>query len=67
MRLLTIAEAAAEARVSERLLREQIKLGCGPRVTRPGGAPTGRVLVREDCLEQWIDQRTEPAPAKAAE
>ncbi|BBX33939.1 helix-turn-helix transcriptional regulator [Mycolicibacterium mageritense] len=61
----TVSEAAAVAGISKRHLEDQISEGNGPAVTRIGR----RVLIRDDRLQDWIDQRTEtvdrpPTPAQ---
>ncbi|MDQ2801966.1 MAG: helix-turn-helix domain-containing protein [Pseudomonadota bacterium] len=61
MRLLTAAEAAAQARISVQLLKQQIADGTGPAVTRLGRGHS-RIFVPQDALEEWIRQRTTPAP-----
>ena len=52
--LLTGDEAAERARISARLLDQQIAAGTGPIVTRIGR----RVLVRSDALQQWMERCT---------
>ncbi len=61
MRLLTAAEAAAQARISVQLLKQQISDGTGPAVTRLGRGHS-RIFVQEQALEAWIRQRTTPTP-----
>jgi hypothetical protein len=57
MQLLTLPEAAQQARISSRLLRQQILNGEGPQVTRLGSG-RGRILIRRECLEAWIIAKT---------
>ena len=57
MQLLTVQEAAAKARTSIRLLRQQIAEGQKPAVTRLGRGRS-RILIHEHCLEDWIRSRT---------
>lgn len=56
--LLNKREAAARARISERTLDRILAAGDGPVVTRIAG----RVLIREDYLDAWIERCTETLP-----
>lgn len=56
-RLLSVAEAAKIAGISQRLLREQIAIGRGPAPTRVGRG-SQRYLIRDDLLYQWLSDRT---------
>jgi hypothetical protein len=60
--LLTKREAAKHARVSERPFDRVLASGAGPATTGIGG---GRVLIREDHLNAWIERCTE-APCREA-
>jgi len=57
MQLLTMREAAEKVRVSTSTLKQRIAEGQGPAVTRLGRGKS-RILIREDCLEEWIRART---------
>jgi excisionase family DNA binding protein len=59
--ILTRDEAAKKARISTRYLDQQIAKGAGPAITRIGG----RVLVRTDALQDWLDQCTGPARSES--
>lgn len=60
--LLNKREASQRARVSERTFDRVLASGDGPTVTRIGG----RVLIREDHLDIWIERCAEPPIQKAA-
>lgn len=66
MTLLTAKEAAERGRMSAARFKRLIAAGVGPAVTRLGEGHS-RILVREDALEAWIAQRTEPPSASASE
>lgn len=53
--LLTKREAAACARVSERTFERVLAGDTGPAITRIGG----RVLIRKDHLNAWIERCTQ--------
>ena len=55
-------EAASQARVSVQLLKRAISEGDGPAATRLGHGHS-RIMIRQDCLEEWIARRTVPPRA----
>ncbi len=55
LELLTLREVATKARIGRTTLAEMLARGDGPRVTRIGG----RVFVRADRLDDWIESCTE--------
>ena len=63
LELLTLKEAAAKARVGLSTLNVMLARGEGPALTRIGG----RVFVRADRFDAWVEERTEvgrgPAPS----
>ena len=60
-RLLTLAEAAERLRRSEAQLRWMRHNRSGP----PSALIAGRVMYREDLLEEWIQQQFDAAKASA--
>ncbi|MFT8945550.1 MAG: helix-turn-helix domain-containing protein [Acetobacter aceti] len=50
LKLLSINEAADQARVTSRTMRRYIAENIGPRVTRVGG----RVFIQEQHFRNWI-------------
>jgi predicted DNA-binding transcriptional regulator AlpA len=60
--LLNKREATKRARVSERTFDRVLARGDGPTITRIGG----RVLIREDHLDAWIERCAERPIQKAA-
>jgi hypothetical protein len=61
MKVFTLREAAEVARVSETLLRRQIREGVGPAVVMPGKVGGRRMLVTDGALTDWFTSRTLPA------
>ena len=55
LELLTLKETAAKARVGLSTLNVMLARGEGPALTRIGG----RVFVRTDCFDAWLEERTE--------
>ena len=60
LEFLTLKEAAAKSRVGLSTLNTLLARGEDPALTRIGG----RVFVRTDCFDAWLEKRTEVGHAR---